>query len=387
MKQKTLIHSSILAAIIIAAVLTVGIINSVPETPAFITVDPVSDKNIGESFTITGTTNLHEESEILVEIHPTSLDPATGMVTDPLTGEKKMVDESMAVTGTLTVKKGTQDVNTWSFDVAPTLTWNGEYTIWAVRYDKNSRAIPGEVYGEEKFVLKTGVAPDSSGKYITIDPLPETTTGSLLIVSGTTNLEEGTTLIVTADSTGNTRVRAGPGGFNLFSMPVDTSRMKPGMKTVTVYNILGELEKDGFTPGPVKATATVSVTGTFLAAETKVQPVVTGDDYISIDPIGERSVSDPFLITGTTSLPAGTVILWQIMPDTGIPPVDLNKTALGVGGNNMVIRGDGPVNRISFPVDMASQTPGRWVVLTGVMDDNEFDFTGNLRGTAYFTLN
>ena len=47
---------------------------------------------------------------------------------------------------------------------------------------------------------------------------------------------------------------------------------------------------------------------------------------VSIDPIGDKKTGDKFLITGTTSLPAGTNLFWQVIPDTGTPRPVLTRT-------------------------------------------------------------
>ena len=90
----------------------------------------------------------------------------------------------------------------------------------------------------------TGTTPADSGHYIKVDPVADTTTGDLLIVTGSTNLPAGTILMVSAGSPGvgsggDTMVRAGADGVNLFSSPVDTSMLKPGTPTITVTNMIG----------------------------------------------------------------------------------------------------------------------------------------------------
>ena len=58
MKQKTLVIGSLLAVGIFAVLICVGMVNGFPAAKPFISVDPVSDKNVGDQFTITGTTSL-----------------------------------------------------------------------------------------------------------------------------------------------------------------------------------------------------------------------------------------------------------------------------------------------------------------------------------------
>src|SRR5208337_952051 len=220
---------------------------------------------------------------------------------------------------------------------------------------------------------------------IRVDPVADKTTGDLLIVSGSTNLPAGTELMVDAGSTSNTFVSAGTGGVNRYSIPFDTSVMKPGTKTITVTAMKGDPAKGDYGPTNVKGTASFTLKGTYLATDTRVQATITSDDYIRLDAISNRSVGDQFLITGTTSLPVGTMLLWQIMPDTGSPPTGTNKTANGIAGENPVTKDDGTANRVSFAADMNHQAPGKWVVLVGVMKGDDFAVE-NPTGSAYFTL-
>ncbi len=109
---------------------------------------------------------------------------------------------------------------------------------------------------------------------------------------------------------------------------------------------------------------------------------------VAIDPIGDKKAGDKFTLTGTTSLPAGTNIFWQILPDTGTPPTGLDgNSQMSVGGNNQVTKGDGTTNRISQAVDLGRLVPGKYVVIVGEMKGDFSDFMmGDRYGYTYFTL-
>jgi hypothetical protein len=109
---------------------------------------------------------------------------------------------------------------------------------------------------------------------------------------------------------------------------------------------------------------------------------------IAIDPIGDKKVGDKFTLTGTTGLPTGTNIFWQILPDTGTPPTGLDgNSQMSVGGNNQVTKGDGTANRISQAVDLGRLVPGKYVVIVGEMKGDFSDFKiGDRYGYTYFTL-
>jgi hypothetical protein len=109
---------------------------------------------------------------------------------------------------------------------------------------------------------------------------------------------------------------------------------------------------------------------------------------IAIDPVGDRKTGDKFVLTATTSLPAGTEVLWQILPDTGTPPTGLDgNSMMSVGGNNLVIKGDGTANRISQAVDLGRLVPGKYVVIIGERKGAYSEFKiGDRYGYTYFTL-
>jgi hypothetical protein len=235
-------------------------------------------------------------------------------------------------------------------------------------------------------------------QYIKIDPVADKTTGDLLIVTGSTNFPAGTILMVQVGSSGagygsDTIVREGTGGVNRFSSPVDTSIMKPGTKTITVNNMIGDLAKGDYRPGSVNATGTFTLKGTFLATDALVTATSTTGDYIRLNAIGEKKVGDQFLITGTTSLPVGSEVLWQVLPDTGTPPTGIDgNSRMAIGGNSLVTKGDGTVNRISLAADMANMVPQKYAVIVGKPKRDQsqgppFSYEiGDLYGTTSFTL-
>jgi hypothetical protein len=107
---------------------------------------------------------------------------------------------------------------------------------------------------------------------------------------------------------------------------------------------------------------------------------------VAIDPISDKKTGDRFLLTATTSLPAGTEIMWQILPDTGTPPSNLDgNSQMSVGANNQVIKGEGTTNRISVAVDLGRLEPGKYAVIVGEEKGNEYAI-GSRFGYTYFTL-
>lgn len=379
MKHQTLVMGSILAVCVVAIVICVGMVSGYSVFKPFISVDPVSDKNAGDVFTVTGTTNLPVGTELMVEIYAASFDE-----------HASDTGEFSGAMGTADVTSGFGGINTWSMEVNTSVFVPMEYlvNVSVITGDvRNSRTATGAPFGTTTFTVHPSSVSAASGQYILVDPIAKKTTGDLLIVAGSTNLAAGTSLMVDVGNFGgNTVVNAGTGGINRYSMPVDTSSLEPGILTVNLTEMTGDPAKGNYVPGPVMGSATFTLGGAYLGSDTPVQVTPSASDYIAVNPIGARSTGDQFLIAGTTSLPVGTSLVWQIMPDTGTAPTSVNKTAAGLGGSNLVTKGSGTTNRVSFAADMNQMPAGKWVVLVGVMKSDDFDVE-NPVATAYFTLN
>jgi len=509
MNKKTLVIGSLLAVGIFAVLVCVGMVTGFSVAKPFISVDPVSDKNVGDQFTITGTTSLPAGTEMLAEVYPASFEDQKGTGSGAFTG----------ATGTITIAGSTGSSNTWAFPVDTSTFQPMEYLVTMSSFKGDPSKgdyVKGDLFGTTRFALHPGsgagistgtdravaggilidpildttagetlvitgktnlsagtaltvkVLPvvmegsritgdyknpereaettvirgsglnnrfsvsldtrllsvsdhivtisdgtvtgtalfnilagtgtanpgTATGTYIRIDPIADKTTGDLLIVSGATNFPNGTILMVQVGSPGigfgsDTMVRTGTGGVNRYSMPADTSLLRPGTQTVTVTNMKGDLNKGDYGLGNVNGTATFTLKGTYRGTDTPVQATITTNDYIRIKAIGDKSVGDQFLITGTTSLPAGTGLIWEVMPYTGTMPTGLDLDAKGIMANNAVTKGDGTSNRVSLAVDMSTMKPGKWVALVGVIkgEPNAGSIEiENLTGTAYFTL-
>ena len=166
--------------------------------------------------------------------------------------------------------------------------------------------------------------------------------------------------------------------------------------TDSVQNQQGQVTPTG-TQQIEKTTMRTTVTTktvTIAAPQKTTQPVstpVSSTGVIKIDPIGDKKTGDTFTLTGTTSLPAGTNIIWQILPDTGTPPAGINgDSMMSVGGNYQVTKGDGTSNRIALAVDLGRLVPGKYVAIVGKMKGDETSGTvfeiGKDFGYTYFTL-
>lgn len=141
-------------------------------------------------------------------------------------------------------------------------------------------------------------------------------------------------------------------------------------------------------------TTTTARTATVPATQRAVQPSstpVSSTGVIKIDPISDKYAGDTFTLTGITSLPTGTNILWQILPDTGTPPTRVDGSSMmSVAGNYLVMKGEGTSNRISISVDLGRLVPGKYVAIVGTMTGDPtsapvFEM-GKDYGYAYFTI-
>ncbi len=70
-----------------------------------IRINPIGEKMVGDKFTLSGTTNLAVDDELLVEVVSSSFAPTT----------KTQSGEFSGATGTVKVAKGTDGFNTWEF--------------------------------------------------------------------------------------------------------------------------------------------------------------------------------------------------------------------------------------------------------------------------------
>jgi len=158
-----------------------------------------------------------------------------------------------------------------------------------------------------------------------------------------------------------------------------------------VLTVMGSHETDQPVPSGigVKANPAAATTATtrITTAHTTPPPSLISAG-ITIDPISDMPAGEQFVITGTTSLPAGTEVLWQVMPDTGTPPTCLDgNSQMSVGGNSIVTNGDGITNRISLTGFKNELIPGKYVVIVGEKkgDYSEFKISDRY-GYTSFTL-
>lgn len=349
----------------------------------YLSVNAIGNRTGGDQFLVTGSTSLPIGTEVLWEVTPDVFTTDPNQTTGTFTG----------MMGNSQVTKGQGNGNRVSFAIDTNALLPGKYNV-TVSVPAGDIATgdfrTGTLSGSAVFTLQEELVSGNTGQYIRIDPIADKTTGDLLIVSGATNLPSGTNLMVmTGNYVGDATVQNGTGGVNRFSSLVDTAILKPGQLTVTVSRVTSDPAQSESGTGNVSATAAFTLKGEFLSTETPVQATITKSDYLRINTIGNKRTGDQFLITGTTSLPAGVGLIWQIMPYQGITPESLDLNATGILANNPVTKGNGRENRVSLAVDLGNFEPGEYVLLVGVSKGGPE--TGDLRigrptGSARFTV-
>jgi len=200
---------------------------------------------------------------------------------------------------------------------------------------------------------------DRLAPFITIDPVGDKKIGDILVISGTTSLPEKTQVYLSwsVNSDGEKSISQRPilpgvNGTGHFRFVFDTTGFKPGIYTTTVAT-----GKNG-----ISGSVQFSLTGTYLGTDTPIyysgaSVGSSGAPSITVQPPGDRQQGDIFLISGTTTLPAGTLLLCRVYPayfeDKTKKPTSSSDGTLtdNIGGDTIVTGGTGGTNRWSFAID------------------------------------
>ena len=390
MKQNTLIHSSILAAIFVAAVLGVSMLTGFPGAAPHISIDPISDKNTGDAFTVTGFTNLPVGTEILAQVYPASYEDRTGTGSGVFSG----------ATGTVAVEKGTGGSNMWSFQLDTSTFSPEEYrvnvSVFAGKSGTGSVETRGP-FNQTTFTVLPGSGsagtPGSSGKAVAggilIDPIHDTVRGRLLEVTGKTNLSAGTTLLVkihpvsaqdgklaadqkNIENFAAIRVEKGDGINNVFSTSFDTRFLSPADYIITISNVKGDAPDAGSEPGPFSCSQVFNiVTGTAPSGQPAADLSVPS---IFINPIYDVTAGNTIMVTGTTSVPPGSRFLVSLIPES-MEEATIQKNIANPKFNTTIsaVRGSAKANLFSAPVPTKDLTAGQYILCVSAY---EYETTG-----------
>ena len=146
MKDQPLLYGSVIAVGIVAVAICVGMVTGFSVAKPFISVDPIGDKNVGDQFTISGTTSLPAGTKILVEVYPSAYADQTGSGSDDFTG----------ATGTITITNSTRGASTWSFALDTTPFKPMEYlvSVSSLKGDTvKGDYTKGDIFGSTRFTI------------------------------------------------------------------------------------------------------------------------------------------------------------------------------------------------------------------------------------------
>ena len=240
-----------------------------------------------------------------------------------------------------------------------------------------------------------------------IDPVPDHAAGDLVVITGTTNLPDGTRLdldLFTLPSGSSKSVRAGltdayivrgTGLSNTWSGALDTSGLPPGDYIVNACPSTTENQTPS--KGSCLASSRLRLTGTGSLPS----QVSAGDgnrtEYISVNPPGTVVRGEKLLVNGTTNLPNDTELLYMVVQQSDIsvftidPKTGTQATQAGLtrSGIIAVLPGTGSSNSWSFALDTAEFIPDRYEVVVATTKENltakTYDI-GNVSGSSILVV-
>ena len=129
-----------------------------------ITIDPISDRHIGDKFNISGKTNLAVDDEILMEVYSSSFKPT----------QKVQSGEFSGATGSIKVVKGEGGMNTFSFNIDASTFKVDEYIVVAqsIVQDATGTALFNVVEGASTNPVVTPVVPIVTAPPVIVTAIP-----------------------------------------------------------------------------------------------------------------------------------------------------------------------------------------------------------------------
>ena len=382
MKKKYLTWAGIVSAgilvIMFIYILATGSFTIFPTA----SIDPIPEHAAGDLVVITGTTNYPAGTRLVLDI----------LATSPPSGERAHAGATDAY-----IVRGGGMANTWSGALDTSAIPPGDYLVNAYWWNETDRLkavyTRSGLLATARFRLTNTtsdpvkpVSPlmNHTLSFITIDRPGTIYRGEKILISGTTNLPEGTDLIFFVGQQSNTSVftvdpktrtqdmktgltRSGlisvlPGenGVNRWSFAVDSTEFIPDRYEVLVT--LESISMDNLgVEGPFGSEPLV-----ILEADSdRLTPVIadTGPcQSIRIDPLPGTPGTTTYTITGTTSLQPGTELLFTVLPVEQEFGVDTKTKSFsgsisGATGTVNVTRGTGKMNTWSADIDLTRLPP------------------------------
>ncbi len=344
-------------------------------------IDPIPDHAAGDLVVFTGTTNYPAGTRLSLDI----------LAVSPPSGERTRVGGTDAY-----IVRGSGMANTWSGALDTSVISPGEYLVNA--YWVNETYSRGNLLATSRFRL-TNITPDS-GKFkpvlmnhtlsfIRIDRPGTIYRREKILVSGTTNLPNGTELLYLIIQQSNKsvftvnpktgeqdmkggftrsgliRVVSGENGVNTWSFAFDSTEAIPDLYEVIVTSDTISTEDIG-KAGPYGTGSLVILEATSDRLTTPV-PDNGPCQSITIDALPERITPKKYTITGTTSLQPGTELRFTVLPseyefNMNMGTKNFTGVISGATGTVGVTRGTGDMNIWSADLNLAIFPPKEYIM-------------------------
>ena len=325
MKKNYLTYAGIVSALVLTGMFVSIWFSSspFPFLPSATSIDPVTDANVDENnmLILTGTTTLPLNTFLFLNITalPGSLpqDDGTGRTRD---------GSSVVIT------PGDWGRNRWEGQIVISDFRPAEYTVAmeVMKLADNYTIASRDTVATAHFVLgdenagagvvrkKTRAIPP----FIRINPADRTPAGDLKI-TGTTSILPGTPLdwkmSAVTDRAGSSpyeyggtaRVTGGTDGINRWAVLPGTFMEEPAQYR---FSIAGNATADSPPAGSVSATAVLDVSPRQGTLQNTTGTTQASPAFITIDALPDIRADNVYMITGTTSLPAGEDLLVQVYP-------------------------------------------------------------------------
>ena len=398
MKKKYLTYAGIISTLILVGMFIAICLSQIPFPflPPTTTIDPITDAGVDQNnmMILTGTTSLPSEFTLLfvtVGASPPFLSQGT------TTGTPEIISHDAQVIAESGGK------NRWKGIVNISSLQPGDYTITLSKYtvDENFKMNESHPLATQHFTLSDEHAGTGTIRkktrivlpYIRINPVDQQPAAESREISGITSLASGTPLAWsmqpvnggTGNSTqeyqGTAPVFPGIEGVNRWSVLSGTGNLKPARYR---FRITGESAGD---TTPVSAVSEFDIPGTLQ--NTTATPQVSRE-FITIDSLPDIRTSDMYTITGTTSLPAGDDLLFQIHPASFVSDFNFSfdqrgnqeVSLSGITGMVKIMNWSDGHNLWSVDINTYSLVPGRYEV--NVSNDRYgFDVSDMVYGNTF----
>ncbi|MFH0967987.1 MAG: hypothetical protein V1862_09930 [Methanobacteriota archaeon] len=388
MKKKYLTYAGVTSAVILITmfIMVFFIKSPVLFLVPIITIDPINDGNLDDNnfLILTGKTNLPDQTHIFTYVYPFH-----GLLSRNDENNKTVARGDVWMTG---------DTDEWSF-------WKGtinisslepaEYqvTFKTVQYvDNFTRIIESEPVASFQFTLGNKNCTGNcirkkdvkNQPYIRINHVSEET--GYMEITGITNLVPGTPLVLimeekngtaTTDPTshlGDSRVIQGTEGVNRWSFKPGTRTIRQGLYQLTVATDYGESDlsnRSGKVSGSRDFNYSNGLFHPGFSDQKRTRSGTNASVNYTIDALPDMQENEKYIISGTTNLPPGELLLFQVSPPNlmlnynfSFNPQDKSQggTISGIAGCIDVVNGSGTDNYWAFEMQTYSLAPGRYEV-------------------------